>query len=326
MMNVTSRLFSRRRVLQAAGTLAGTVVWRRLAPIAVGETFEQTASQVDRLTQMRQQMGAAPITIDKLSASASLLSGAGGNVILIQGKDGKVLVDGFVKTAWTNLKTTLDKADRTPITVLIDTHWHFDHADNNGHVRAEGGTVVASENTRRRLTEPHDALGMHFDPEPEAALPNKTFKTALQISINGEALSLSLVPPAHTDTDTFVYLAKANVLHMGDVFFNGNYPFIDASTGGRINGMIDGAERALQMTNARTKIVPGHGPLGDRAALTRYRDMLATIRDRVQKLKAAGRSLAEIQAAKPSAEFDATWGQQGMFNGDGFVELVFVTL
>ena len=120
-------------------------------------------------------------------------------------------------------------------------------------------------------------------------------------------------------------LRKANVLHMGDVFFNGTYPFIDASTGGRINGMIDGAERALKMTNARTKIVPGHGPLGDRMALTRYRDMMVTIRDRVQKLKTAGRSLAEVQAAKPSAEFDAAWGG-GMLNGDGFVALVFGTL
>jgi hypothetical protein len=110
------------------------------------------------------------------------------------------------------------------------------------------------------------------------------------------------------------------------VFFNGIYPFIDASTGGRINGMIDGADRALKMSNAQTKIVPGHGPLADRAALTRYRDMMATVRDRVQKLKAAGRTLADVKAAKPTAEFDAAWGKGGRLDGNGFAEIVFNTL
>jgi cyclase len=316
---------NRRRALRTALTLAGASTLRRFAPGLLA--FEaQAAPQGDRLAQMRQQYGAAPIAVEKLSPSVAMLSGAGGNVLLIQGKDGKVLVDGFVKTAWANLKKTLEAADSTRIRVLIDTHWHFDHADNNGNARDEGATVIASENTRARLTQTHDVLGMHFPAEPPSALPNKTFKTALQIPINGEELSLSLIPPAHTDTDTFVLLRKANVLHMGDVFFNGVYPFIDASTGGRINGMIDGADRALKMTSARTKIVPGHGPLADRAALTRYRDMMATIRDRVQKLKAAGRSLAEVQAAKPTAEFDGAWAKGGMLDGNGFVELVFKTI
>ena len=315
---------SRRHALHVAAGLTAGVALHRFGP-ATAYAFWQAPAQGDRLAQMRQELGAAPIVAEKLGASASMLSGAGGNVVLIQGKDGKVLIDGFVKTAWANLKKTLDAADSTPIRVLIDTHWHFDHADNNGRVRAEGGTVIASEKTRARLTQTHDVLGMHFDAEPASALPDKTFPTALQVPINGEELSLSLIPPAHTDTDTFVLLRKANVLHMGDVFFNGVYPFIDASTGGNINGMIAGAERALKMTTVRTKIVPGHGPLGDRAALTRYRDMLATIRDRVQKLKAAGRSLADAQAAKPSAEFDAAWGK-GMLGPSDFVALVFNTL
>jgi cyclase len=316
---------NRRTALRTAGLLAGTAVLRYAAPPLRAERPPATP-QGDPLAQMRQQLGAAVIASDKLTPAVTMLSGAGGNVILIHGKDGKVLVDGFVKTAWGNLKKTLDAIDSTPIRALIDTHWHFDHADNNGQVRAEGGTVIASENTRARLTQTHDVLGMHFDPEPPSALPNKTFKTALQVPINGEELSLSLVPPAHTDTDTFVHLRKANVLHMGDVFFNGIYPFIDASTGGRINGMIDGAERALKMTNAQTRIVPGHGPLAERAALTRYRDMMATVRDRVQKLKAAGRTLAEVKAAKPTAEFDAGWAKGGRLDGNGFVDLVFNTL
>ena len=323
-MSSTSHI-SRRRVLQTAATFTAGAALHRFVPHSV-EAFWQTAAQGDRLAQMRQQLGAASIAVEKLAANVSLLSGAGGNVLLIHGKDGKVLVDGFVKTAWANLKKTLDAVDATPIKALIDTHWHFDHADNNGNARAEGAMVIAAEKTRARLSQSHDVLGMHFDPEPSSALPNKTFATGLQIPINGEELSLSLIPPAHTDTDTFILLRKANVLHMGDVYFNGVYPFIDVTTGGRINGMIDGAARALKMTNARTRIVPGHGPLGDRATLTRYHDMMATIRDRVQKLKTAGRSLADVKAAKPSADFDAAWGKGGMFDGDGFVEVVFNTL
>jgi cyclase len=138
-------------------------------------------------------------------------------------------------------------------------------------------------------------------------------------------LRVDTIPPAHTDTDVSIRFAKANVLHLGDVFFNGGYPFIDAGTGGNIAGMIAGATKAVALSDAQTKIVPGHGPLADRAALTRYRDMLVTVRDRVQKLKTSGRTLAESVAAKPSADLDATWGK-GFVQPDFFVTLVFNTL
>jgi cyclase len=128
-----------------------------------------------------------------------------------------------------------------------------------------------------------------------------------------------------TDSDVFVHLTKANVLHLGDVFFNGMYPFIDASTGGHIDGMIGGAERALKIADAQTKIVPGHGPVADKAILTSYRDVLTAVRDRVQKMKSAGRTLVEVQAAKPTAEFDAVWGK-GMMPPDTFVGLVYNTV
>ncbi|MEP6594077.1 MAG: MBL fold metallo-hydrolase, partial [Acidobacteriota bacterium] len=131
--------------------------------------------------------------------------------------------------------------------------------------------------------------------------------------------------PAHTDTDIFVHYRQANVLHMGDLFFNGFYPFIDAGTGGSIDGMIDGAGKALEMTDASTKIVPGHGPLGDRAALENYRKVITAVRDRVRDLKRAGKTLEQVQAAKPSAEFDAAWGK-GLMTPDAFVGVVYATL
>lgn len=322
-------LSSRRIFLRRAGTLTGGALLARYAPFFDVETraemLQAATAQADPVAAMRAQMGAAPIKTTPLGERLVMLSGPGGNVIVLHGPDGKHVVDSFVQTAWGPLKTTLDGLDGGPVKMLIDTHWHFDHADNNANFRSAGATVLAHVNTKKRLSEPHELLGMHFEPVPTEALPTETFTDKHALRANGEQVALSFVPPAHTDTDIYVYFAQANVLHMGDLFFNGMYPFIDAGTGGNINGMILGADRALDLTNERTKIVPGHGPLGDRAALAKYRAMLATIRDRVRTQKAAGRTLAEVQAAKLSVDFDAVWGK-GMMAPNDFVGLVYNTL
>jgi glyoxylase-like metal-dependent hydrolase (beta-lactamase superfamily II) len=163
---------------------------------------------------------------------------------------------------------------------------------------------------------------MRFEPSPAEALPTDTFADRRTVTLNGDQIILAYVPPAHTDTDILVHFSKGNVLHMGDLFFNGTYPFIDASTRGTINGMISASDRALQMVDDKTKIVPGHGPLGDRGALQKYRTMLAAIRDKVRAQKAKGATLEQVQAAKPTAEFDAQWGK-GMMGPDAFVALVY---
>jgi cyclase len=322
---------SRRRFLCHAGLFAGGAIAFRYAPPglfatpACAEMLQAAAVEADRLAAMRAQIGAAPIQTTKLGDRLVMLSGPGGNVVVLHGPDGKVVVDSFVQPAWPRLKSTLDGLDGGAVKTLIDTHWHFDHADNNANLHAAGAAVLAHTNTRKRLTESHDLLGMHFDPAPAAALPTDTFTDKRSLTVNGEIVALSYVPPAHTDTDIFVHYTKANVLHMGDVFFNGMYPFIDAGTGGSINGMIAGADRALAMTNARTTIIPGHGPLSDHAGLLRYRKVIATIRDRVRTRKRAGATLAQVQAAKPSAGFDAAWGK-GMMAPNDFIALVYNTL
>jgi glyoxylase-like metal-dependent hydrolase (beta-lactamase superfamily II) len=168
-------------------------------------------------------------------------------------------------------------------------------------------------------------MGMHLEPVPPSARPTETFRSSKTVQANGDSLELAYFPPAHTDTDIYVHFTKANVLHMGDVYFNGVYPFIDAGTGGKINGMIDGAAQGLQVANDQTKIVPGHGPLADRAALQRAHDMLVTVRDRVKALKDGKKSLADVIAAKPTADLDATWGK-GFIQPDAFVTLVYNTL
>jgi cyclase len=316
---------SRRTFLRSAGILTGVALVSRSLPGAILEATAsaravQTADPV--VEKRRAQIAAAPIETTKLGDRLVMLSGPGGNVVVLFGREGKFVVDAFVLPAWPGLKATLDGLDGSPLKLLIDTHWHFDHADNNANFRSAGGGVLAHENTRKRLLQTHDVLGMHFDPAPADALPTDTFADRRSVNANGDQIILAHVPPAHTDTDILVHFSKGNVLHMGDLFFNGTYPFIDASTRGTINGMISASDRALQMANDRTKIVPGHGPLGDRVALQKYRTMMATIRDRVRAQKVKGATLEQVQAATPTAEFDADWGK-GMMTPNDFVALVF---
>ncbi len=321
---------SRRTFLRSAGLMTGGIFFVRQATAGLlDDTFTAAGRQAavapaDPLAAARAQTGAQPITRTPLGDRLVMLSGPGGNVVVLSGPDGKVVVDSFVQPAWPHLKAALEAIDDRPVKTLIDTHWHFDHTDNNSHFREAGAEVVAHDNTRTRMTQPHDLLGMHIAPSPAAALPTRTFKTRESLRANGEAIEMTYLPPAHTDTDIFVHYRNANVLHMGDIFFNGFYPFIDVGTGGTINGMIDGAARALAMTDAKTKIVPGHGPLGDRAALETYRKVITAVRDRVRELKRSGKTLEQTQAAKPSAEFDAAWGK-GLMSPDAFVALVYAT-
>ena len=317
MLSITRRSF-----IQSA---LGSAALGAFVPTSIAElvAFERQAQ--DALAARRAQMGALPITPSTLADNLTLLSGPGGNVVVLNGADGKLLVDSFVMPAWPALQQALDTIGKSPVKTVIDTHWHFDHTDNNQHLHEAGATLIAHANTKKRLSETHDILGMHIPPSPAGALPTETFADSHKLQVNGESIVAGYIPPAHTDSDIYVHFTRANVLHLGDVFFNGNYPFLDAATGGNINGQIAGAGLGLKLADNNTKIVPGHGPLGDKAALTKYRDMLVTIRDRVQKLKASGKTLPEVTAAKPSAEFDEEWGK-GMLGGDAFVGLVYSTL
>jgi glyoxylase-like metal-dependent hydrolase (beta-lactamase superfamily II) len=308
-------------MLRRVGAVSGATSLVALTPDWVWALHVQG----DQLAQMRAGMGATPITSEALGNGLTMLAGPGGNVAVLRGPDGKVVVDTFVQPAWTNLKAALDKLGTERITTVIDTHWHFDHADNNEAFRKEGAAIVAHDNTKKRLSESHDLLGAKFPPAAAAALPTQTFSVTRRIDANGEQILLSHIPPAHTDTDIAIKFQKANVLHLGDVFFNGMYPFIDVSTGGTIGGMIAGATTGMKMADVSTKIVPGHGPLGDLASLTRYRDMLVTVRDRVAKLKKSGQTVQQVVAAAPTKDLDATWGK-GFMSPVDFLAIVYNTV
>jgi cyclase len=316
-----SKAMTRRELLRGGAWLVGAAVLTPAVP-AWARAFGAPQAAGDPLAQMRAQMGSAPIERVKLTDTLTMLSGPGGNVVVLHGPDGKIVVDSFVQPAWGALKEALDGMGGAKISALIDTHWHFDHADNNANFRKAGASIVAHENTKKRLMQSHELLGMKIPAAPADALPSETFTDRHTLTANGEQVALGYIPPAHTDTDIYIRFGKGNVLHLGDVFFNGMYPFIDAGTGGNINGMLAGADMALGMADASTKIIPGHGPVADKAALAKSRDMLATVRDRVQKLKSAGRKLDEVIAAKPTADLDATWGK-GFMAPDVFVSLVY---
>jgi cyclase len=315
-------ILSRRDWLRGAGVLSGTALVSAALP-SWAEAFYQ--GQPDQLAQMRAGMAATPITSTPLGPNMTMLAGPGGNIAVLYGPDGKIVVDTFVQGAWTPLKAALDKLGNQRIATVIDTHWHFDHADNNESFRKAGAAVVAHDNTARRMSQSHNLLGANIPASPAGALPTQTFANMHTIDANGERVVMGHIPPAHTDTDIYIKFEKANVLHLGDVFFNGMYPFIDTTTGGTIGGMIEGAGLAAKQADNSTKIVPGHGPLADLPALHRYRDMLVTVRDRIAKLKKSGQTLQQVLAAQPTKDLDATWGK-GFMSPNDFLAIVYGTV
>ena len=324
---------TRREMLRNSAAFAGSALLTQLFPASLlsaglPDLRQQAAkAPTDSLAAVRAQMGNIPIQSQPLTENLALLSGPGGNVVVLNGPDGKIVVDTFLLPAWPKLKENLDGLGNAPLKTVIDTHWHVDHTDNNANLHAEGATVLAHDNTKTRMAESHDSalMGLHFPPSPADALPQQTFSSNKELHANGEIVMLQYFQPAHTDTDIYIHFQKANVIHMGDTFFNGFYPVIDASTGGKINGMILAADKILTLVNNNTKIVPGHGPLGNKADLTKYRDMLVVCRDRVQKLKTAGKSADEIAASKPLADLDPAWGH-GMLSSDLFVQMIYSAL
>jgi cyclase len=329
--NPTMKFFTRRELmLTAAGLTAGAIA-ARLFPETIVDAaaagFPQQPPSSDQAAAMRAEFGGMPIQAQPLTDSITLLSGPGGNVVVLNGTDGKLMADTFVQPAWPHLRDALAAIGKEPVKTVIDTHWHFDHSDNNASLHAAGATLVAHENTKKRMSETHTlaVLNLTFPPSPAEALPQQTFQQNHKITINGEKVSLVHIPPAHTDSDIYIHFEKGNVLQTGDIFFNGMFPYIDDGTGGSVSGMIAGAAKLLAVADSNTKIVPGHGPLGTKTDLMKYRDMLATVRDRLQKLKSSGKSVEEAAAAKPLGDLDPVWGK-GLFNAATFIQIAYPAL
>jgi glyoxylase-like metal-dependent hydrolase (beta-lactamase superfamily II) len=329
---VLSKIATRREILRAGGMLIGGSLVAGSALSAFAATQQAAPPQTSgfnlsggQLAKLRAQMAATPIQTQQLGENLHMLSGPGGNMVVLSGSDGKVLVDASLMEVAPKVKAILDGLGSAPLKMLINTHWHWDHTDGNAAMHEFGATILAHENTRKRLSTPQDSFGVHFDPSPTGAWPQQTFADSSRLYANGEDLELRHFLPAHTDSDIYIHYQRANVLHAGDTFFNGFYPVIDGGSGGSIDGMIGAVSHTLGTVDSKTKIVPGHGPLGDRASLEKYFDMLVTVRDRLKALKSSGKTVLEAVVAKPTADLDATWAK-GILTPDVFVSMVYPTI
>jgi glyoxylase-like metal-dependent hydrolase (beta-lactamase superfamily II) len=231
-----------------------------------------------------------------LTTGLYMLQGAGGNMAVSVGSDAVFIVDDQYAPLTRKILTAIEAITPNPVRFVINTHWHFDHTGGNENLGVAGAVIYAHENVRRRMSTEQfiEALNHRQPPSPPGALPVVTFKDAITFHLNGDSVTTVHVAPAHTDGDVIIHFAKSNVVHMGDTFHNTGLPFVDLSSGGSIHGIIAAADKVLAMSNATTRIIPGHGPVADRARLRMYRDMVAALRDRVRTLISTGRTLEQI--------------------------------
>ena len=267
------------------------------------------------------------IRVVPVASGVHMLVGAGGNIGVSTGPDGTFLVDDQYAPLAPKIRAALESLGAGPVRFVLNTHWHFDHTGGNEDFGGTGALIVAHENVRARMSTAQvmKELDRIVPPSPTGALPVVTFTEEVTFHLNGDELHAIHVPPAHTDGDAIVHWRRANVIHMGDIFFAGLYPFIDLSGGGTLDGVIGAVDVALGLANDATRIIPGHGPLASKADLQTYRTMLGTIRERFAAQIAAGKSLAEVKAMGLTREWDEAQGKV-FITPDKLAEIVYADL
>ncbi len=267
------------------------------------------------------------VKVVPVAGGVSMLVGQGGNIGVTTGKDGTFLIDDQFAPLLPKIRAAVKTLGDGPIRFVVNTHFHGDHTGSNALLGESGAVLIAQDNVRKRLgmERINPRTKERTPPSPPAAWPVVTYADGVTLYLNGDELEVTHVARAHTDGDSIIRFRKANVIHMGDIFFNGNYPFIDVDSGGSIDGIVAAVDKVLPTIDAGTKLIPGHGPLGTKADLQAYRDVVAGIRDRVKALIAQGKTLDQVIAAKPTAQWDATWGK-GYMGPDVFVSFVYRSL
>jgi glyoxylase-like metal-dependent hydrolase (beta-lactamase superfamily II) len=275
------------------------------------------------------QEGTETVEVKATSVAGAvwMLEGRGGNIAVSAGEDGILMVDDQYAPLTPAIGEAIARIQEGPVRFVLNTHWHRDHTGGNENFGAAGAIIVAHDNVRTRMSTEQfiEFFRRTVPPSPDGALPVITFGTDVSFHLNGEAVRAFHVPHAHTDGDAIVHFPGSGVVHMGDVFFNGTYPFIDVASGGSVRGVITAVERVLPLLDEETHVIPGHGPLAGRAELVAYRDLLATVVGRIDAAVADGKSLDEVLAAAPTADFDAQWGD-GSIDPSTWVRMLYADL
>ncbi len=253
----------------------------------------------------------ANIEVRRLRGNVSVLMGSGGNITVLVEPAATLMVDAGIAVSEAKIRAALASLGATPLKYVVNTHYHWDHTDGNAWVHSAGATIIAHPNTLKRLSEATTVpeWSHTFPPSLPGARPTLLVEDHKTLKLGPERVAIKAVGLSHTDGDLFVQFEKANIVALGDVFWNGMYPFIDTQNGGSIDGTIRAANLAMRTATEQTMIVPGHGPPGTLADLVAYRDMLVAIRDNVQRLKSSGLSLQDVVAKHSTAAYDTVWGK-----------------
>lgn len=267
------------------------------------------------------------IKVQEVAGGIYMLEGRGGNIGLSVGEDGVFMIDDQFAPLTEAILDAIAKITDQPVEFVLNTHWHGDHTGGNENLGKAGVLIVAHDNVRERMNteQVREIRGTTTPASPKDALPVVTFNDSITFHMNGNAILAVHTSAGHTDGDAIVFFQDSNVIHMGDIFFRQRYPFIDVELGGSVDGTIANANYALEVADNNTKIIPGHGSLATRADLAAYRDMLVTVRNAVVEMINQDLSLQEVLAAKPTADYDATWGG-GFIDGDTLVSLMYLDL
>jgi cyclase len=278
-------------------------------------------------TLAQQDLSKVEIVPTDLGSGIYMLSGAGGNIGLSVGEDGIFMVDDQFAPLTDKILAAVKNISAKPVRFVLNTHWHFDHTGGNENMGKAGVVIVAHDNVREMMSKDQflKAFNKKVPAAPKVALPSITFSHSTTFHLNDQTMLIQHVEPAHTNGDSFVHFKQANIIHTGDLFFNGMYPFIDAQHGGNISGVIKAIGKIIPLADDNTKIIPGHGPLSNKKELVAYRDMLIVVRDNVKKLADAGKTVDEVVAAKPLADLNGVWGN-GFMKPEFFTKIVYANV
>lgn len=288
------------------------------SPLASPVYAQSNAQETDRFA-------AVEIKTEILADGIAVLFGAGGNIGVSYGPDGTVLIDDQFAPLTPKIKAAVAALGAGPVKYLINTHWHGDHSGGNENFGKAGVLIMAHDHVRERLAGEQKSGKGNEPATAKEGLPVITYHDGIKLHLNGDEVHVKHMKHAHTDGDSYVFWKKANVIHMGDLFFNKvTLPFVDLESGGNALGLLTAADKVLAMVDDQTKIIPGHGPMATKADLISYRDMLKTVIGAVKQAREDGKSLEQIQAMKPAAQWDVN--KDAFIKGDAFVEAVFKSL